>query len=602
MPFVPPDWMRVEIPGETPASPAAPAPEAVERPAPNRKLPPKPAGLHRARVWDSSARDFRYPEQAAGLVDSGKPMTGVAFSGGGNRAMVAAWGQLRGLVETGWIEDVDYISCVSGGSWASTAFTYYDQGADNDREFLGETLGPGRLRLASLRQISPLALGSAATESFMSRLIEQAMGVPLGRIPPNDVWLHAVGATFFDRFGLYDRRRPAYISYDQAAVDDIVARNPELSGARFAVVRNRTGDAKRPYLVINSTLLWPPTGTANFVHFEYSPLYAGSKRRLTVYDPVDDPNGRAATVGGGFLETFAYGSEAPRDWPPASGYADVRPRDKPYSLAYASGTSSAAFAATGASLGGGYPFVDQYLQQGPPMERYWPVTAFDGSAAPQDEMHAFGDGGSLDNLGVIALLLRGVRRLVVFINTERRLGVDYDPSNPDENPPSIHVLDGGLSPYFGILPADRSQPPTPNNQVFRKQDFARVVRALQQTKSGGDPEEIITVTKLEVQDNDWWGVQGGWEAEICWVYLDRVAQWESELEGEIRGLVEAANLAGPKEKAPFWGFPNYKTMFQGGKLQIIAMSPSEANLLADFTAWTATQSPRARLVRQTLSG
>ncbi len=599
MPFVPPDWMRADLPA------TASEKTAPER-SPAKNAAPKPAGTVRARVWETSGPEFVYPEQAAGIVDRKRPLTGVAFSGGGNRAMVAAWGQLRGLVESGLIADVDYISSVSGGSWAATAFTYYSDGADNDEQFLGVSTPPDRLRLGSLRQVSPIALGAAATESFMSRLIEQAIGVPLGRIAPNDVWLHAVGATFFDRFGLYDRRRPAYIGYDEATTADIVARNPELRGAPFAKVRNKSGDAKRPYLVINSTLLWPGAGASNYVHFEYSPLYAGSKHRLTVYDPPNDSNGKSQTVGGGFLEMFAYGSDAPVAWPPqggcGGGCVDVKPRAKPYSLAYASGTSSAAFAATGAKLAGGYPIVDRYLQQGPPMERYWPLPTLDGESPPEARSFAFGDGGSLENLAVIPLLLRGVERLVVFINTERRLDLDYDPSNPDENPPSIHSLDGGVAPFFGIAPTDRSQPPTPNNQVFRKEDFSRVVRALQQAKGTADnPREVIAVTKLEVQGNQWWGLEGGWEAEVCWVYLDRVAEWESQLDGELRGLVDAANLAGPKDKAPFWGFPNYKTMFQGGKLQILAMSAPEANLLADFTSWTVARSPGTRLIRRTLS-
>ncbi|MEZ5392853.1 MAG: hypothetical protein R2724_08240 [Bryobacterales bacterium] len=43
--------------------------------------------LFRARAWDREAKDFGYPEREAGIVRSSEP-TGVAFSGGGNRAMV----------------------------------------------------------------------------------------------------------------------------------------------------------------------------------------------------------------------------------------------------------------------------------------------------------------------------------------------------------------------------------------------------------------------------------------------------------------------------------------------------------------------------------
>ncbi len=556
-------------------------------------LRPDPSRL-RARVWDGEAPDFVYPEREAGIVRSSEP-TGVAFSGGGNRAMVAAWGQIRGLVESGLIDHVDYISAVSGGSWASTAFTYYSSGASNDVEFLGETKPPNRIRASGLDNISPVSFGAAATESFMSRLVEQALNVATGQITPNDVWLRAVGSTFFERFGVYDPRRPAFISYDAKSVADIVRRNPALRSAPFSTVRNKTGDAKRPYLVINATLMWP--GAANMAHFEYTPLAAGSKRRLTFYDPPGDAAGKSQVVGGGFVETFAFAGGAPSEWPPRDRFVRVAPPAAPFSLASASGTSSAAFAATNASLVGANALLNQYILQGPPIAKYWPWS----DASPQAQSFTFGDGGSLENFGVIPLLLRGVKRMVVFVNTERRLSLEYDPGEREPwTQPSVHQLDGNFSSLFGILPHDRKQPPTPNNQVFRTEDLRGVVRALQAAHRSGGP--AIARTRLEVQPNDWWGVDGGWTTEICWVYLENVSEWDASLQPEVAKLVEAGRNAAPTDKTPYWGFPNYKTMFQGGKMQILAMRPGEASLLADFTSWVAQSSSRSGLIRRTLTG
>ncbi|MCB1020095.1 MAG: patatin-like phospholipase family protein [Acidobacteria bacterium] len=548
----------------------------------------------RARAWDGEAKDFVYPEREAGIVRSSEP-TGVAFSGGGNRAMVAAWGQLRALVESGLIDKVDYISAVSGGSWASTAFTYYSDGASNDEEFLGRTTAPSRIRVAELERIAPHSLGAAATESFMSRLVEQGLEVAIGRITANEVWLRAVGSTFFERFGVYDPSRPAYISYDEKTVADIVRRNPALQGAAFSTVRNKTGDAKRPYLVVNSTLMWP--NADNMAHFEYTPLAAGSKRRLTFYNPPGDTSGQSQVVGGGFLETFAFSGGAPAVWPPQDGLVRVPAPSQPFSLAFASGTSSAAFAATNASLVGANALLNQYILQGPPVAQYWPWS----DHSPEAQTFTFGDGGSLENFGVIPLLLRGVKRMVVFVNAERRLSMDYDPGEKAPwTQPSIQELDGNLSTLFGILPSDRQQPPTPNNQVFRTEDFRGVVRALQAAQRAGGP--AIVRTRLEVQPNDWWGLDGGWNADICWVYLERVDEFDSKLAPEVTQLVEAGRSAARNEKTPYWGFPNYRTMFQGGKMEILAMSPGEANLLADFTSWVAQSSSRANLIRRTLGG
>ena len=66
------------------------------------------------------------------------------------------------------------------------------------------------------------------------------------------------------------------------------------------------------------------------------------------------------------------------------------------------------------------------------------------------------------------------------------------------------------------------------------------------------------------------------------------------------GVHSSGRNAGPKDKTPFWGFPNYRTMFQGGKLQIIAMSRAESNLLADLTSWVTSESKRAPLIARTL--
>lgn len=572
-------------------------------------VPPKGLSSYRqnegylnTRVWDGDSSEFVYPEQAAGLVPR-KALTGVCFSGGGNRAMVAAWGQIRGLAESGWMENVDYVSCVSGGSWAATAFTYYSEGPENDEQFLGVTQPPSKIRLSSLDQISPMSLGATATESFMSRMVEQALFVASGQITPNEVWQRAVGATFFERYGLYDRSGAEYISFNEETVADILRRNPGLRAAKFHTVRDRAGDAHRPFLVINSTLMWP--NADNLVHFEYTPISTGSRHRLTLTDGA----GRSHTVGGGLIETFAFGCGAPEQWPPrhdggceqwggSQGCVSVPPPRRAFSLALASGTSSAAFAATNASLLGGNPLLNNYLRQGPPIERYWPMPQLEPSALPAAEEYTYGDGGSLENYGLIPLLLRGVERVVVFINTERRLSLDYDPGEAPYTPPSITELDGNLCTLFGLLPLDRSQPPTPNNQVFRTDEFPGVVKALQQAQIDGGP--AIVTTRHEVQDNEWWGVKGGWDVEVCWYYLERVPAWEDDLEPGVRAIVEAGNRAAPTDKVPYWGFPNYKTMFQGGKLAIIAMRPGEANLLADFCAWTTTSARRSRRIGETL--
>ena len=96
-------------------------------------------------AWDKAKSPREFPEVSLHL-----PSTGVCFFGGGTRAMNCAIGQMKGLQELGLWEDIGYISAVSGGSWASTIFTYYRDGAKNDTELLGTIIPPNEITLDTL--------------------------------------------------------------------------------------------------------------------------------------------------------------------------------------------------------------------------------------------------------------------------------------------------------------------------------------------------------------------------------------------------------------------------------------------------------------------
>ncbi len=108
------------------------APAGCLEPIPGPVTPSSPEVLH-ARLWVSQGKVYTFPEQAHGT----QPTTGVCLSGGGTRALSAGMGQLRALDQLGLLENTQYLSCVSGGAWLGTAFTYYERGAKNDAEFLG---------------------------------------------------------------------------------------------------------------------------------------------------------------------------------------------------------------------------------------------------------------------------------------------------------------------------------------------------------------------------------------------------------------------------------------------------------------------------------
>ncbi len=83
-------------------------------------------------------------------ADSNRKSIAVCFSGGGSRALTCAWGQLIGLNtlkdESGkpLLDEVRYISSVSGGSWAAVLYTFRPE-KFTDAEFLGNSYNPSQL-------------------------------------------------------------------------------------------------------------------------------------------------------------------------------------------------------------------------------------------------------------------------------------------------------------------------------------------------------------------------------------------------------------------------------------------------------------------------
>ena len=268
-----------------------------------------------ARVWVSEGNQYLFAEMASGVLPK-TPNTGVCFSGGGTRSLSATMGQLRGLTELNLIENIRYISCVSGGSWASTLYTYYktgDRGPVNDAEFLGKITPPQEITMKGLANNDPKRLGSVATRSLEDAIIGL---IGQGTTPVDRLWIEAVGQTYFQPFGLHDPKQPAYFSLDCATVEDIKRRNPSLAQARFHTVRT---EAPRPYLIVNSTLVGPaalaPFKVESLVGFEYTPLYIGSPFGLEVTFKPKSGEDTTLSIGGGSIEPFAFGGSAPTDAP-----------------------------------------------------------------------------------------------------------------------------------------------------------------------------------------------------------------------------------------------------------------------------------------------
>jgi len=192
-----------------------------------------------------------------------------------------------------------------------------------------------------------------------------------------------------------------------------------------------------------------------------------------------------------------------------------------------------------------------------------------------------GDGGNIDNSGVLAMLQRGASRIVWVVNTGSSLPTDVDFCTLTSADTSVTKdLEYQFQSLFGYWEFDDLGEFLSQNQVFAKEDLLPVVCELQRLRDSGKP--AVASKTLAVLANDWWGIRGQYEATVLIVYIDRCTDFEQELPGDTqRDLLRG-----------YWGhfhrFPHYLPAFQNGG-EATALSPAQVNLLAAQAEYSVRQ-------------
>lgn len=239
-------------------------------------------------------------------------------------------------------------------------------------------------------------------------------------------------------------------------------------------------------------------------------------------------------------------------------------------------------------------------------ERYWtPVYSEAENANDSGDINTtravtmdMGDGGSLDNLGICGMLQRKVRKIIVFCNTNNT--IPLPPNNTDQRPnagrlslekakvfdqsqpPSFEEwVDDDILPLFGqavdekmlnYLGTHHSQ-----NKVFHLDKLRPLLKSFQEKVQAGEPP--VARTKLQVLENPFWGIEGGWEVDILWIYLDDSKLFRSSLPDDTMQELDTG-------RGEFARFPNFKTFGNNKSLSFdISLTEKQINLLGCFTEW-----------------
>ena len=164
--------------------------------------------------------------------------------------------------------------------------------------------------------------------------------------------------------------------------------------------------AERPFLIVGGTLV-KPNGTdyPRLIPVEYTPLYTGVRQQF-------------GQIGGTYLSPWAYDRLMVAERSKTHMLVGPGPSERPFTLADVIASSGAA------------PQLTLMLGDKVP-ERFRPALATGvagvsgvhqpvragGHAEPASAELAHGDGGFTDNLGIMPLLARQVRNIIVFVNS-----------------------------------------------------------------------------------------------------------------------------------------------------------------------------------------
>jgi len=525
-----------------------------------------------ARVWPATGAAF--PEAESLKRDRADALDlGFAFSGGGTRSASATTGQLRALAYNGWIAKARYVAAVSGGSWASIPYTYT---VLDDLSLLGPIVPPEELDYDGLVNCAD---GRIAGAGGASGLPVASFREGLGRLPflktalatllsrrENDrtekTFARVIGDTFIDPIvdpAARQASRRAF-AWDDESVSTIVADNPgTLSHIQFLT----TSGARRPFLIVGGTVAStrPIYDYPLLMPIELTPMYAGIRHSF----------GRK--YGGVYVASWAYDRlpEGPSDGKTLTVHQGAGDRNFTIAdMAAVAGSAPELALLLGQKLSSLPSWAQGFSGS---LAGFFPslthVTIRDGGVVVSGPV-AHGDGGFTDNFGLMPLLARGVKNVIVFANVNG----EYD-RNDD------------VASYFERVPGPGFTGNKSLNVVFEPGGYSAMKKTFAQQVEAGRPL-VFCDRGWKVLANQTYEIAPYTLDGICWVYLHAVDDWSARVKQRDPRFVALL------QKKEYNTFPWYDTFKQ------LKLDVPQVNLLADLESWIMTDRAVVSAIRRAI--
>lgn len=502
------------------------------KPPPNTRLHP--------RVWRTpfggATAGKQLPEQEEWPeLFQRTPDFGLALSGGGIRASSESLGILKALHAIKILDEdgkavsalskIRYMSTNSGSSWLSVPFCFLPESGVSVDEFLGGgPLGPEKLTLEVLDEAHGKYMG-VLFDANPTKQLEQYLLKDVTQLGSTALraWSRMVSEVYLGPFNISEENAvmcmPEGTAAHKRCMDNVKDKKcnmcPLRKDAPFPIVCGSTLDRGLCCTCCCSTLC--QRGEGYWFPMEFTPLYCGF--------PMLDDHATHGPLGGGVVESFAFGCDRP-DKVQGNG-TQIADREEVEVLqthwvppGMAAGVSSAA------------PYVNmmagvktQKLLGGPSLKMF---SAADIQGKNNGPM-TLGDGGATDNIGILPLVRRKVK--TIFVHIAEASEVNNEDFTKTVWWPSLFGC-AEIGMWNIGWSADELNK---RSQVFKKEDYAKLLKGLQDAvKDGGAPMAEIS---LEVLPNMHAGVVGGYTARTVWIVPAVMSSFRKALPAETQKVM-----------------------------------------------------------------
>ena len=502
-----------------------------------------------------SYRGDAFPESSMDFL-ANKSDIGIAMSGGGTRAFTSSIGFLRGLQEQGVLQDVKYLSGISGGAWATTLASYIpDSGplAESSIDtILGEAVDGSNITgfEALMGEFNTTDISGAANRYFFGYITGELFN------DLDNAWVNGVRDSFMAPYGLSSHNKDDTVfTLDEASKGRILRANPEtdLASLRWATVR-----PDMPYPLMGAAVLGPvsdlPWKSLNATYVEFTPLYSGVNTYVEVARTSSYEDVKTVGYENGYVESFAFGSEfvsigstSGQGVPKTMKFTS----DAPFNMHEPSGLSS--------TLGGTFANMYQVDEKLTKWD-YWynakyikataisalqPKRRVVSTTRTTEKRMLMEDAGVVDYIGLLPLVWRRVPNIIALISSWETIDAETQDS-------PLHELFHADAGEGGL------QVRAEATQIFSNEDgeYETLLSALKEKKAAGEP--VIASVNVVTTDNRFYGIAEGIGHHLTIVYLDKYTKFLDQIPSpEVVDSIERGNSDVTKDLKTFPFFPSF---------------------------------------------